>query len=76
MASSKGASVRAMMSMSGSSRVATAAWILPTISSVLITSGALMKGQLGGCFWSSMNRPATPVFSYSRTVRITFMALP
>ncbi len=49
---------------------------MATISSSGIWRVPLMYGQFGGRTWSSMNRPATPAFSNSRTVRMVLIALP
>ena len=70
------ASVRAMITRSGSLRAATAARILPTISSAPISSLPLMCPHFLGITWSSSWIPATPACSYSCTVRTTLMALP
>ena len=61
------ASVRAMITKSGSSRASSAALILPSHSAGGTTALPVMWPQRFGNTWSSMKRPATPAFSYRRT---------
>ena len=65
-----------MMTKSGSVRYSDAARILSQNSSVGITCLPAMCPHFLGATWSSMWRPATPAFSYSRTVRTTLSTLP
>ena len=57
------ASVRAMITKSGSWRASSAALIFAIQSAVGITALPAMWPQRFGNTWSSMNRPATPAFS-------------
>jgi hypothetical protein len=61
--STAAASVRAMSRKSGSRRAATAAQILPAISSGPITALPLMCPHFFGITWSSRWIPATPACS-------------
>jgi hypothetical protein len=70
------ASVRAMITRSGSARASSAALILASQSAAGITALPAMWPQRFGNTWSSMNSPATPAFSYSRTARATLVTLP
>src|SRR6266436_239070 len=70
------ASVRAMMTKSGSVRYSLAARILSQNSWVGMICLPAMWPHFFGATWSSMCNPATPARSYSRTVRTTFRTLP
>src|SRR6266508_5546681 len=70
------ASVRAMMTRSGSVRYSLAARILSQNPCVGMICLPAMWPHFLGATWSSMCSPATPARSYSRTVRTTFSTLP
>ena len=70
------ASLRAMITKSGSCRAATAARIFETYASRLISSLLSRWPQRFGETWSSMWIAATPRASNSRTVRVTLSSLP
>ena len=70
------ASVRAMITKSGSRRADTAALILATISPADTSTLPDRWPQRLGNSWSSRWRPATPASSKRRTVRSTLTASP